>query len=106
MKKLLKNANLLNNEINKIIDVVYACVTCTWFKKPPPCPVVGLPKSSEFYDVVSVDLYYIKQHLYYLHVIDEFTQYSQAVIIKRKSAICKSFSLFLDQNFQCSVQSI
>ena len=48
MKKLLKNANLVNNEINKIIENVYACDTCMRFKKPPPHPVVGLPKSSEF----------------------------------------------------------
>ena len=48
MKKLLKNANLVNNEINKIIEDVYACDTCMRFKKPPPHPVVGLPKSSEF----------------------------------------------------------
>ena len=65
MKKLLKNANSLNNEINKIIeDVVYACDTCTPLKTPLPHPVVGLPKSSEFNDVVSVDLHYIKQDLY------------------------------------------
>ena len=92
MKKLLKNGNLLNSEINKIIeDVVYACDTCTRFKKPPPRPIVGLPKSLEFNDVVSVDLHYIKQDLYYLHVTDEFTRYSQAAIMKRKSESAKVF---------------
>ena len=92
MKKLLKNANSLNNEINKIIeDVVYACDTCTRLKKPPPRPVFWLPKSLEFNDVVSVDLHYIKQNLYYPHVIDEFARYSQAAIIKRKSESAKAF---------------
>ena len=92
MKKLLKNATLLNNEIKKIIeDVVYACDTSMRFKKPSPRPVVGLPKSSEFNDVVSVDVHYIKQYLYYLHVIDEFTRHSQVAIIKRKRESAKAF---------------
>ena len=72
-------------------DVVYACDTCTWLSKPPPCPVVGLPKSWEFTYVVSVDFLCIKQDLYYLHVIDEFTQYIQAAKIKRKSECAKTF---------------
>ena len=65
--------------------------TCIWLKKPPPHAVVRLPKSSEFNDVVSVELHWIKQDLYYLHVIDEFTRYSQAAIIKSKSESAKAF---------------
>ena len=63
----------------------------TLFKKPPSRPVVGLPKSSEFNDAVSVNLHYIKQDLYYLHVIDKFTGYNQTAIIKRKSESVKAF---------------
>ena len=92
MKKLLKNANLLSDEICKITgDVVTSCDTCARFKKPPPCPTVGLPKSSEFTDVVSVDPHYIKPGLFYLHIIDEFSKYSQATIIKHKNESTKAF---------------
>ena len=91
MKKLLKNANLLSDEICKIIgDVVTSCDTCARLKKPWPRPTVSLPKSSEF-NVVSVSLYYIKLGLFYLHIIDEFIKYSQAAIIKHKNESIKAF---------------
>ena len=46
---------------------------------------------SEFDDVVSVDLDYIKPGLFYLHIIGEFTTYSQATIIKHKNESTKAF---------------
>ena len=48
-------------------------------------------KSSEFNDVVSVDLHYIKPGLFYLHIIDELNKYSQAAIIKHKNESTKAF---------------
>ena len=59
-------------------------------KKQLPCPTVSLSKSSEFNDVESVDLY-IKPELCYLHIIEEFTKYSQAAIIKHKNESTKAF---------------
>ena len=59
-------------------------------KKQLPCPTVSLSKSSEFNDVESVDLY-IKPELCYLHIIEEFTKYSQAAIIKHKNESAKAF---------------
>ena len=59
-------------------------------KKQLPCPTVSLSKSSEFNDVESVDLY-IKPELCYLHIIEEFTEYSQAAIIKHKNESTKAF---------------
>ena len=46
---------------------------------------------SEFDDVVSVDLHYIKPGLFYLHIIGEFTKYSQATTIKHKNESTKAF---------------
>ena len=69
---------------------VTSCDTCARFKKPPPHPTVGLPKSSEFNDV-SADPLYVKQGFFYLHIIDEFTKYSEAAIINRKNGSTKAF---------------
>ena len=92
MKKLLKNENLLSHEICKIIgDIVTSCDTCARFKKLPPRPTVGLAKSSEFNDVVSVDLHYIKSGLFFSHISEEFAKYIQAAIIKHKNKSTKTF---------------
>ena len=71
-------------------DAVTSRDTCARFKKPPPHPTVGLPKSSEF-NVVSTDPLYVKQRFFYLHIIDEFTKYSEAAIINCKNGSTKAF---------------
>ena len=76
-----------------IEDVVNNCETCLKFKCPPPRPVVGLPKASQFNDTVSVDLHQLKPNLWYLHMIDEFTRFSNAAIISKKNDSMKAFIL-------------
>ena len=102
LKKLIKNAGLLDKELCNIInDVVESCDTCIRFKKAPPRPIVGLSKASDFNDTVSVDLHQLHSDLYYLHMIDEFTRYSNAVIIKKKSFNESLYSL-LDRYIWCT----
>ena len=108
LQKLLKNANCVENTLTEIIeDVVNNRETCLTFKRPSPRPVVGLPKASEFNDTVSVDLHQLKPNLWYLHIIDEFTRFSNAAIISKKNDFYENIYFKLDrfvwsshQNFQ------
>ena len=59
-------------------------------KKLPHRPTVGLAKSSEF-NVLSVDLHYIKSGLFFLYITEEFAKYIQAAIIKHKNKSTKAF---------------
>ena len=87
MKRLLKQANLLDNYILPLIDKVYdTCKTCKQYKKPSRRPVVGLSKASDFNHTVAMDLHQLGRSLWYFHVIDEFTHFSNAVIVHCKSS--------------------
>ena len=63
---------------------MYQCENCKQFKKPTPRPVVGLPKATEFNQMVSVDLHYLEPNTWHLHMTDEFSRSSNAVIIRKK----------------------
>ena len=55
---LLKQANLLDNDILPLIDKVYGTFkTCKQYKKPSHRPVVGLGKASDFNHTVAMDLH-------------------------------------------------
>lgn len=69
-----------------IKQVVNNCNVCFKFKKPPAKPVVSLPMSKEFNDIVSVDLHQLGPKLWYLHIMDLFTKFSAACIVKSKKS--------------------
>ena len=86
IKKLINNAGLLDKGLNTIIEnAVQSCDTRVRFKRSPPRPVVGLSKPYGFHETVSLDLHEISFGLCQILMIDEFTRYSNAVIIKKKS---------------------
>ena len=60
------------------------CDVCKKYKKVPPKPVVGLPRTTDVNQSVAIDLHYIDKNLWYFHVIHEFSCYSNAVIIRSK----------------------
>ena len=92
IKKLINNAGLLDTDLSKIISsVVESCDTCIKFKKVPPKTAVGLSKSNDFNETIYIDLHKIKPGLCYLQMINEFTRYSNAVILKSKSLVMKGF---------------
>ena len=92
IKKLINNAGLLDQGLNTIIEnVVQSCGTCIRFKRAPPKLVVGLSKAKDFNETRSLDLHEINSELYYFHMIGEFTRYSNAVIINKKSSSLKAF---------------
>ena len=51
-----------------------------------PRPAVGLPRAYDFNDTVAMDLHQLGPNLWYLHLIDEFSRFSNAAIIKSKSS--------------------
>ena len=86
LENLLKRAGIPMSNLTDIIDkVVSHCKTCQRYKKPIPRPAVGLPKANDFNDTIAMDLHQLEQNIWYLHLIDEFSRFSNAVIIKSKS---------------------
>ena len=56
---------------------------CKKYKKVPPRLVVGLPGATDFNQSVAIDLHYIDKKLWHVHIIDEFSCYSNPPIIKK-----------------------
>ena len=84
---------MMTPDLKSIIhEVVDQCDTCIRKQPPKPKPAVGLPKSDSFNQTVSMDLHEIlPQKLWYLHMVDEFTRFSNACFIKTKTAVPQSF---------------
>ena len=53
-------------------------------KRCPARPAVKMPLANEFNQVVAMDLKVFTHGLYFLHLIDHATRYSQAVVIRDK----------------------
>ena len=87
LESLLKRAGITLNNITETINkVVSQCSTCKQYKKPMPRPAVELPRAYDFNDTVAMDLHQLGPNLWYLHLIDEFSRFSNAAIIKSKSS--------------------
>ena len=92
IKNPVNNAGLLDKGLNAIIEnVVQFCDTCIRFKRAPLRPAIGLSKARNSNETISLDLHEINSELYYFHMIGEFTRYSNAVVIKKKSSNSKAF---------------
>ena len=90
--KLLKNAELFDSSLSPIIEaVVNDCDICISRKKSPAKPVVGLPKADEFNKCVSMDLHELAPNTWYLHMVDEFSRFSKAIVITKKSITGSAF---------------
>ena len=59
--------------------------------KPSPRPIVGYAKATTFNETVSMDLHEIQSNVWYMHIIDEFSRLSNAVIIRSKAVTAKTF---------------
>ena len=78
----------MDGDVVKVLDKIYEkCVICHQFAATKPRPCVGLPLGRDFNDCVAMDLkIYQKQNLIILYLIDVFTRYTFAAIIKDKKA--------------------
>ena len=98
--KLLK---LINNAGRKWADtkelkeclksVSENCETCKTFKKAPPRPIVSLPMSSSFQELVSIDLKFFENKII-LHLIDVCTRHCSASFIPNKKKETKINAIF------------
>ena len=85
--KLVKSSPEFNDDdfLRIIESCCDSCEFCLKRKSPPLRPVVGLPLSTTFNDVVCMDL---KEHIHnkswILHLIDSATKYSAACLIPSK----------------------
>ena len=92
--KLLKNAGYIDKKVYKMIDEISnKCDTCKKYKKVPPKYVFGLPRATDFNQSVAMYVHYNDKNLWYFHIIDESSHYSNAVIIRSKhpNIIIKNF---------------
>ena len=94
LKKLINNAGLMSSDINVLIEgIVNTCETCIKHinKNPVPRPVVTFSRVTDFNETVSLDLHELQPNVWYLHVIDEFTRYSNAGIVRSKNVAVRCF---------------
>ena len=81
LKHLIKNTGEQHAGLMKKIDeVVQACDVCRKYKKPVSRPIVGLSRAKDFNHSVALDLHELGPNLWYLHMIDEFSRFSNAVV--------------------------
>ena len=86
LKQFFMNSSDNDKEVLKLIDEVHEkCNVCRKFRKTPSRPKVGLPVSSDFNDVVALDLKERKSNKeYILYCVCTFSRLTRAVIIKDK----------------------
>ena len=84
--KLLKNSGCMDKNFYKCIeDCCDQCVLCQKYRKAPLRPAVGLPLAERFNELICMDLKeYEHNKIWILHIIDAFTKYSAACLIKTK----------------------
>ena len=61
------------------------------YRKAPLCLIFGRGKATTFNGTTSMDLHELQSNIWYMHIIDEFSRYSNAVIIRSKAAVVKTF---------------
>ena len=63
------------------------------YRKAIPKSVVGFSWATDFNQTVGMDLHQLEESVWYLHIIDEFTRFSNAIIIRNKgtSTVIKKF---------------
>ena len=94
LKSLLQDAKLDDETLLKAIDKLSEeCESCLKYKRNMSKPVVGLPMARKLKETVAMDLkeYDHSKGIWFLHLIDHFTRYSQSCVIrtKRKEEIVK-----------------
>ena len=81
-----KVANLLTPKLKSTIKrVVDDCKICQKFRKSVPRPKTSLPKSTDFNQIVTLDLKEI-QGKYILWMVCSFTRFMQGVLLPNKKA--------------------
>ena len=84
LKQLIHNSGVTDADIDKTVDnVTSRCDICKRYRRPPPRPVVGFSLSTEFNEVVAMDIKFL-DGVPILHMIDHATRYSMASRVRNK----------------------
>lgn len=87
LKTLLKSAGVVSDNIFTLLEkVVSKCDLCARFKRTPSRPVVGLPMATCYNETVALDLFEVETNVWVFHMIDMFSRFSAACVIKTKRA--------------------
>ena len=83
---LFNKANKLRGKKQAVFDVIDQCKTCSAFRKSPPRPKVGMPPSSDFNEIVGLDLKVVNKNKgeYILWIVDLFSKMIKGKYIKNK----------------------
>ena len=98
LKGLLKGANLVDEELFKLIDEISdRCEICEKYKKAKPRPIVGFPMARQFSDTVAMDLkqWSYQDGIWLPHLIDHATYYSLILSRKREAVIEGIFKIWI-----------
>jgi hypothetical protein len=81
----LQKAGVPRSDVRKLVEqVTEECPTCMKNGRPTSRPIVCAPLSSDFNDLVSIDIAYFEGHPF-LKVIDVFSRYAVAVPLPDKT---------------------
>ena len=72
------------NNLANLKKIISECDICKRYKKTPPIPKICFPRASKVNESVAVDLHELGNSSYMLHMIDEFSRFSVAVLMKTK----------------------
>ena len=85
MKRLLLDAGVNNpDSLSTLKEVIDLCEICKVHKKPSAKPCTSFPRARSVNQCVAIDLHQLDASTYYLHMIDEFSRFSQACIVRSK----------------------
>ena len=82
LSRLISLVKSSNDDIPKALIVAIekacgSCKICPDYKKKPRCPVVSLPFTKDFNELVAIDLHELEHtKLWYVHIIDLFAKIS------------------------------
>ena len=104
--RLAKNSDYHGKEFQKCIeDCCNNCEICHKYRSQPLRPVVGLPLGTNFIQVVCMDLKEVEHNkIWFLHLIDSVTRYSQACLVhtKHQDEIIRQIYRIWISYFRCS----
>ena len=102
IKNFTKKFKFIRSEVRTLVEKIYKdCNMCKLYKRHMPKPVVSLSKATNFNHTIAMDLHQVDVNSWYFHIIDEFSHYSNAVIINTKFSpvIANHFLKKLDKSF-------
>ena len=86
LEKMIKASGHFNKHVNDILNKIYqSCETCLKHAKSKAKPKVAPPTAHDVNDTMSIDLrFYGKKRKIILYMVDEFSRYVTAAVIKDK----------------------